>query len=827
MHLNNVTLEMSLKPFRQMDDAFVRSVCREVFTQWHALLRHSEVVSVMLWTADGSEILDYQGDLSEPLEWARYIGHANPMANLPNDPEGRALHSHGYLYLDESPVITYADLKRIVATLKEVGAEVAGKPVRVGATFDPGPEFARSPFKYERHPESCLGNSMGPTHRGFVTCYATLNADDRQYAGFPAGIPDQTPVGTFLGRQCRHFLTDLDFDYVWFSNGFGFGMETWRTVGALFDGERFLAERANELGDKILDFWRLFREECPDHRIETRGTNLIVGVDLATDATPYQRIYGGGFNMAPPPNSPWAALNGDFGLELVGYMSRLAELPDASAGFPFRFYTHDPWWLNSPWLDRYGREPHDIYLPLSVGRIGADGNVQNPNAIEFLTIDDSYGQMPVRVPNEVIPFLLEAKDHAPDAPGPVVWIYPWDEYHDLTFGDAPRLDEVFFGDWFMRGAVNQGLPLNTVVSSRNFLGTVRNPTDQTDPTERLCSLYRDPVLVSRVPDAGSALAEQLTAWVRSGGKLLLYGPTRHADARMLQLLNLAHAAPLDGELEVALAACPDALADSEYPSRLVHRANVCAGGCEETLADATDPHTEVLATVRRDGQERQAAIVRRQPDWNGGAVAWVRGTNAMSCHAQSHLPTPDDAATLFGAPMLMRFALAELGCTLAADMHTPDQRPPLVTVARRDNGFFFSGYTPNTTVGLRLRFPQGAPLLVGYETRLEAGHATYHLPRAWHRECRVFVDGQTDGEISCVEQHSGEIGIRRRLCLTGLQNATVRFYPEPGAEDNVKFLRAALPVYVQENWIPTKLRDHAFGRYVRAIGVTGSVLISW
>ncbi|MEK7751263.1 MAG: hypothetical protein AAB654_05055, partial [Acidobacteriota bacterium] len=40
MHLTNVTLEMSLKPFRQRDEAFVRSVCREVFVQWHALLRH-------------------------------------------------------------------------------------------------------------------------------------------------------------------------------------------------------------------------------------------------------------------------------------------------------------------------------------------------------------------------------------------------------------------------------------------------------------------------------------------------------------------------------------------------------------------------------------------------------------------------------------------------------------------------------------------------------------------------------------------------------------------------------------------------------------------
>ena len=31
----------------------------------------------MLWTGDGSEILEYQGSLEAPLEWARYHGSAN------------------------------------------------------------------------------------------------------------------------------------------------------------------------------------------------------------------------------------------------------------------------------------------------------------------------------------------------------------------------------------------------------------------------------------------------------------------------------------------------------------------------------------------------------------------------------------------------------------------------------------------------------------------------------------------------------------------------------------------------------------------------------
>ena len=63
----NVQLEMSLKPFRQTDDAFIRKVCLDVFKQWRPLVKDAPTVSVMLWTADGSEILDYRCSLDDPF----------------------------------------------------------------------------------------------------------------------------------------------------------------------------------------------------------------------------------------------------------------------------------------------------------------------------------------------------------------------------------------------------------------------------------------------------------------------------------------------------------------------------------------------------------------------------------------------------------------------------------------------------------------------------------------------------------------------------------------------------------------------------------------
>ena len=71
---NTINLEMSLKPFKRTDDEYIRGVCREVFEQWRPLLKNRETVSVMLWTADGSEILDYAGNPDDEFEWCCYNG---------------------------------------------------------------------------------------------------------------------------------------------------------------------------------------------------------------------------------------------------------------------------------------------------------------------------------------------------------------------------------------------------------------------------------------------------------------------------------------------------------------------------------------------------------------------------------------------------------------------------------------------------------------------------------------------------------------------------------------------------------------------------------
>jgi hypothetical protein len=74
-----------------------------------------------LRVADGSEILDYDGDLSREFEWARYLGTANNPEQGEGDDPATSLHEMRVPYIDTPPVMTYEILQNIVRILKEEG----------------------------------------------------------------------------------------------------------------------------------------------------------------------------------------------------------------------------------------------------------------------------------------------------------------------------------------------------------------------------------------------------------------------------------------------------------------------------------------------------------------------------------------------------------------------------------------------------------------------------------------------------------------------------------------------------------------------------------
>jgi len=505
---NSVTLEMSLKPFKQTDDKYIENVCKSIFEQWRPFIKNRKRISIMLWTADGSEIIDYTGALDKSFEWCCYIGNANKPLLTEDDHPAISPHKRTQKYIENPPQMTYGILKKIITALKKEGKrQYPDAEILVGETFDIGPEFAISDFKYTRHPEACKGNGIGSF--GFVDCTVLLKGDNYPYAAYPDGLPENTPMGTLLGKQANIFLKDMGFDFLWLSNGMGFSYNPWDKVGKIFDGKEFYPEKLKATKDKVVLFWKYFREACPDIPVQTRGTNYSTGMDYATDGVPLYDIYNGNFNITPPPNSPWAAINDDIGIEILGHLTRNCILPEND--YMFRYYLHDVWWMNSPWYDRYEQQPYDIYLPMALSRIDESGSVQSPTIMNILSIDNTMGDLPDSCANEVIPHILKAEKDAPDEPSPLVLVYPMREY---TTNSGDLLAEMYYGDFFLRNAINDGLPIATVVATDIFAN--HNP-----------EIYKKSILLVPAKINNKKATAKLREFSQAGGRIIVFGSTEN------------------------------------------------------------------------------------------------------------------------------------------------------------------------------------------------------------------------------------------------------------------------------------------------------------
>ena len=805
-NLKRVCLELSLKPFKSTEPEYVEAVCRKAFNQWKELISHAEKVAVMMWTSDGSELLDYKGNLDDVFEWDRFIGGANPRQNWNKaaDPEGRGLHTRNYDYIENPPVMHYKDLKYIIATLKKIGREITGKEVEVGETFDPGPEFAISDFKYNRHNEICEGASMGT--KSMVCCYYSLKGDDVSYAAYPSGIPDGTPFGEFLGKQSQIFLKDMGFDYIWLSNGLGFGTETWGVTGALYNGREFFPEKIQNCEEKIAEFWKLFRTYC-DYPIETRGTNLTVGVDYSSDAVNHKMIYEEVDRVLPPPNSPWAALDKNFGLELAGYMSRAAELP--AEDYLFRFYIHDPWWLNSPWIDRYEGKPHDIYLPMGCARINKKGETVVANHLNVLSIDNSFGDMPDSVPREVTPYLLSAYEKAPDEASPFVWVYPFREYSTMASG---RLQKSFFEDWYIIAAINRSLPLSTVISTDNFVNLRNKDAD----------FLKGRVLVSPVPERGSVVTDALIDFAKAGGKVMLYGSLKDTDDRLIDTLGLSVSDELTGVFTVDNAKNLAKLKNGTYADKVFYKGVLTDGGLTAT-AKGDIP---VLVSAEQNGESRVIAHIVDVE--GGGKISWCRGSDCSRKATAADDSEKKDTTVneeLFPVEILLRIQAEQMGYTVKIEKLDKSVQEPVILMHRNEHSLWFSGYCPDTSVKIGLNTELGAPLLMANETYLEDGNAVYHMPRAWRHECRVFVSQEKQKSIHAIETISTQMGVERRIQVDGLENATLYVLPKNGDVDKTyAMLNSPYPHFVSEKY-ESSVEDTVLGKAIKYSNISGTLLI--
>ncbi len=794
-----VNLEISLKPFKKTTPEYVRDVVKRIFVQWRYLLSGRESISFLLWASDGSEILDYKGELDEKIEWAYLAGTANRRPTLkPGEDKDVNLHDVNVPYTDDVPTVTYRTLKLITTIFREECAKsYPNAKFSMGIPFDIGPEFAKSDFKYRRHREICTGGE-GENAGSFINSYSTLSADDYPYAGYPDGIPDGTPFGSFLGRQSRLFMQDLGFDYIWLSNGMGFSAKSWSPDGEIFDGEKFHPEKLGEVTEQVFSFWKYFREENPNCKIYTRGTNFSAGIDYAVDAVGLHRIYNSNLGIVPPPNSPWAAINANYGLELMGHMTRNCELPGDK--FMFRYYLHDPWWMNTPWYDRYGGSAHDIYLPMSISRIDGEGRVKAAEIFNILSIDNTLGDMPDRCVYETVPHYLTAEKNSPDAPAPFVWVYPFREYTTAT--DESGLRTILSGDLFICRAMISGFPMSSIVSCDNFLKTEK-------------SIYKKSVLVTPVPVADSEFEKEIIKYVNGGGRVLFYGSLDAASKRFLDAFGLALTDGITGEISISEELSPDICRNGDKASKIIIRENSCNGKLNSVSVDGD-------ANLIKAGEYVLSAKYKNSV-WYRAPVA-LQSLNYDTWSKKGI----DDPCEIIWGESLLRTVLSSFGYTISFSKAGAESKNQILMLHRSNNAEFLSVHSPDMTTDVKMKFPLGAPIFMNRDIELdENGIGTYRFGKFAHEECRVFVE-QSGGVVSAKEMSPVSMKYRRRIAVSGLKDATVRFFGEKYCEEFVKsYLDAPGDLYKSDKKFDCELiRSVEYGTYVEVRGVTGEMLFS-
>ena len=198
-------------------------------------------------------------------------------------------------------------------------------------------------------------------------------------------------------------------------------------------------------------------------------------------------------------------------------------------------------------------------------------------------------------------------------------------------------------------------------------------------------------------------------------------------------------------------------------------------------------------------------MLRSLPEWNGGKIAWIRGSPPFELNEENiRFRNPLSAK-------IPRFLLGVLGYSIEQSPY--DSQNSQVFISRHNNAYIFSGYKPDTTVELSFKFPEGAPIFFNYDTVIKEGTSSYCLSKAFHEECRIFVK-QFSGKIKCRRTLRHEF-TEDEVEITGLENAEVTFYPP-----EIKLEK----VQVSPRYKIEVCRD---SKFIKIKSAEGNILISW
>ena len=773
--MNRLTLELSLKPFtNDLSRGGIARTCKKICDNWTNLAERFQHISILLWVSDGNDIFDWSGDLDSEMTWAQSINFCNNNDLEVYEPSWN--YPKSIPYRENLPKLHYRDLRLIITTLRKVFFKRFKKKILIGATIDPGPEFAEAKFKIQRHPEVLSNEDRSKllVAMHFMSHQAILKGDTFKYAAFPRGLPEGTSLGTFIGSQFEATCSGLGFDYLWLSNGFGYTHNAWSFKGRCFYGDYFDSNAASNELSSLKKFWIDFRKAVPKRRIEVRGSNFTVGMDISVDGISHKAIHKLGRIAIAPPNLP--NLDEEVGREIACLMSRIAK--PITRETLFRFYLNDPWFPCNPWFDRFNRETFDIYCPSSVSRILPDASVEPISNFSILSIDTEDGGLPKDEANEVTPHFLRAFREAPDQAGPIILVYPYDEYHQILERKNGPLGLPFAHDWFLVHAIGSGLPVNTVMSSDSFANLQSK------------GLLPDALYIAPAPLGHWPCSSAFLNHVAAGGQMLLYGSLAGVSREMLDMLGLELTTEgAEGLFSVLSSLETDFIQGQQQEGMrpLLHRAVVSGGPLlEKSRKDIP------LVEVSQGGKSFAYAIHRHTGEQGNGGLSWIRGSTHFDPTKYMLTPGWDSPSDFSMCGAWMRALLAKSGWRIRQDKQSQASRDIYSFIKRFDNAFYFTGHKPDSSSRLLVSSPFGAPIFSESETILRDGLAEDSFGKSFYNEVRAFVR-MPDGVVKCKEMPP-DVGFSRHMVLSGLKNPNLLFFPSLKAF-NLRRINARNSIY--------------------------------
>ena len=312
----------------------------------------------------------------------------------------------------------------------------------------------------------------------------------------------------------------------------------------------------------------------------------------------------------------------------------------------------------------------------------------------------------------------------------------------------------------------------------------------------------------------------LLAHVAAGGDLLLYGPLE-PDSVPLDQLGVALAEPLEGDFRLL-----------GEDSRLIRHTATFSGGAWREIPFLSEGDAIWSVPARLHSADRLAGLARRTP--SGGRWAWLRGSLTTSEYDPSNpqpilgpLLKPLPRSKFFPSERLAVTALEALGWSFQIERQTEEARAPFTVLHRHRNAVIAGNFFPSPHATVRMRTPLGAPLFISAFNEIKAGHTIVPHQPACQRECRWFLDGQLDGNIRVRLLHPGMPDVKRRYLLSGLEDATIHFLPEPGNQATLQILQNPIFPYSLDDVLPAQILDSPWGPLVTLPLVSGELLFEW